>query len=122
MPVRIGAIAFIATVTLISPAWAQWEGSTERPASPVYPYGLDPTGQSYLPHMRPSDPVYPWGPDPTGQSYSPYIGPPDPRIWRYPMNVISETDTQIRNLTREFRAGRMGEEEYLRRKRALMME
>jgi hypothetical protein len=96
------ALATLATASLAtpSPAWAQWEGTTER-----------------APRVG-----YPWGPDPTGQSYSPYIGPPDPRIWRYPMNVISETDTQIRNLTREYRAGWIGFEEYFRRKRALLME
>jgi hypothetical protein len=97
MQVRIVVLALVATAALMSPASAHGEGATERPASPVYPYGLDPTGKSYLP----------------------YIGPPDPRIWRNPLNVISETDTQIRNVTREYRAGRIDFEEYLRQKRAL---
>jgi hypothetical protein len=42
MRVRIVVLALVATAAVMSPAWAHWEGVTERPASPVYPYGADP--------------------------------------------------------------------------------
>lgn len=95
MKTRIVVLAFVLTFAMIMPAWAQWESTMSRAGDPVYPYGPDPRNP-YMPY---------WG--------------RDPRLWP-DINVISKIDTQIRNLTREYRAGRLSLEEYLQRKQALV--